>query len=182
MYRLTSQHFRPCTYQHQCLWRYNEIQSYKKTASYMKSMMSHLKQSTVLALLTLVCLATAAASSESYTSPATIDGSHRINAEELIALVNQNEAQIIIDSRISSDRKLGYIAGSISLPDTETSCASLASLIPQKSDPVVFYCNGPKCRRSDNAVVIAANCGYTNIYWFRGGIEAWRASNYPIRK
>lgn len=134
-----------------------------------------------LAMLFL-CLASTAETSESYTSPESIDGAQKIEAEKLIRLVNQDEARIIIDSRISSDRKLGYIPGSISLPDTKTSCESLAGLIPQKSDPVVFYCNGPKCRRSDNAVVIAADCGYTNIYWFRGGIEAWRTNNYPIKK
>jgi rhodanese-related sulfurtransferase len=118
----------------------------------------------------------------SYNSPETIEGSYKIDAEGLIALVNKNENQVIIDSRISSDRKQGYIPGSISLPDTATSCESLAELIPEKSDPVVFYCNGPKCRRSDNAVVTAVACGYTGVYWFRGGIEAWRASNYPIQK
>ena len=134
-----------------------------------------------LAML-FICLASTVTASESYTSPESIEGAQKIDAEKLIRLVNQGEARIIIDSRISSDRKLGYIPGSISLPDTGTSCESLARIIPQKSDPVVFYCNGPKCRRSDNAVIIAADCGYTNIYWFRGGIEAWRANNYPIKK
>ena len=148
----------------------------------MNSVMSQLKQLAVYGPLMLFCQAGSAANSESYTSPETIEGTHRIEAEGLIQLVNHNETQIIIDSRISSDRKLGYIPGSISLPDTETSCESLARLIPQKSDPVVFYCNGPKCRRSDNAVVIAIDCGYTSIYWFRGGIEAWRENNYPITK
>lgn len=148
----------------------------------MNSVMSQLKQLIVFCLLMLFCLVNTAATSASYTSPETIDGAQKIEAEGLIQLANQNESQIIIDSRISSDRKLGYIPGSISLPDTDTSCESLARIIPGKSDPVVFYCNGPKCRRSDNAVVIAADCGYTNIYWFRGGIEAWSANNYPIRK
>ena len=134
-----------------------------------------------LAMLFL-CLANMVTASESYTSPESIEGTQKIDAEKLILLFNKDKARIIIDSRISSDRKLGYIPGSISLPDTETSCESLARIIPQKSDPVVFYCNGPKCRRSDNAVVIAADCGYTNIYWFRGGIEAWRANNYPTKK
>jgi rhodanese-related sulfurtransferase len=149
----------------------------------MKSVVSQQKRyaTSWLAMLFL-CLASTVAASESYNSPESIDGAQKIDAEKLIQLVNQDKARIIIDSRISSDRKLGYIPGSISLPDTETSCESLAGLIPQKSDPVVFYCNGPKCRRSDNAVVIAADCGYTNIYWFRGGIEAWRANNYPIKK
>ena len=71
-------------------------------------------------------------------------------------------------------------ARSYTSPDT--SCDSLARTIPAKASPVVFYCNGPKCRRSDNAVVIARDCGYSNIYWFRGGIEAWKASNYPVEK
>jgi len=144
--------------------------------------MAQHKQLIACGLFTLFCLASATADSETYTSPETIDGTHKIEAEGLIQLVIQNENQIIIDSRISSDRKLGYIAGSVSLPDTETNCESLARLIPEKSDPVIFYCNGPSCRRSDDAAVIAVGCGYTNVYWFRGGIQAWKAGNYPIRK
>jgi rhodanese-related sulfurtransferase len=148
----------------------------------MISVVSHPEQFTATGLVMFLCLASAVASSDNYTSPETIEGTHGIGAEELIQLVNRNENQIIIDSRISSDRKLGYIPGSISLPDTDTNCEALARVIPQKSDPVVFYCNGPSCRRSDNAVVIAVDCGYTSVYWFRGGIEAWRANNYPITK
>jgi len=129
-----------------------------------------------------LCLVSAGAGGEGYLSPDSIDGTQKIDAEGLIALVSQNENQVIIDSRIRSDRKLGYIPGSISLPDTDTSCESLAKAVPEKSSPVVFYCNGPRCRRSDNAVVIAADCGYSNIYWFRGGIEAWGAGNYPMEK
>jgi rhodanese-related sulfurtransferase len=154
----------------------------RKRTSYMKRAMPQLKQLIAYGLFTLFCLASATANSESYISPETIDGVQKIEAEGLIELVNRNENQIIIDSRINSDRKQGYIAGSISLPDTDTNCESLARLIPEKSDPAVFYCNGPSCRRSDNAVVIAVGCGYTKVYWFRGGIEAWKASNYPIRK
>jgi rhodanese-related sulfurtransferase len=148
----------------------------------MKSVVSLQKQFTATGLVMLLCLAGTAATSDSYISPETIEGTHRIEAEGLIQLVNRNENQIIIDSRISSDRKLGYIPGSISLPDTDTSCESLARLIPEKSDPVVFYCNGPSCRRSDIAVVIAVDCGYTDIYWFRGGIEACLSNHYPITK
>ena len=129
-----------------------------------------------------VCLVSFTAKADNYTSPDTIDGTTRIDAEGLIAMVNRNTDQIIIDSRISSDRKLGYIPGSVSLPDTGTDCDSLAGIIPDLDEPVVFYCNGPKCRRSDKAVVIAIECGYTNIYWFRGGIEAWKANSYPVNK
>ena len=133
-------------------------------------------------LFVTVCLVSVTASADGYTSPDTIDGTTRIDAEGLIELVNRNANQVIIDSRISSDRKLGFIPGSVSLPDTGTSCDSLADIIPDLDEPVVFYCNGPKCRRSDKAVVIATECGYTKVYWFRGGIEAWKASSYPVNK
>ena len=148
----------------------------------MNSVMSQLTQLVKYGLITLFFLTSTSANSESYTSPEKIDGAQTIDAEGLIQLVNRDETQIIIDSRISSDRKLGFIPGSISLPDTDTNCDSLARSIPEKSDPVVFYCNGPKCRRSDSAVAIAVDCGFTNIYWFRGGIEAWKANNYPLTK
>ena len=119
---------------------------------------------------------------EDYRSPDTIEGSIKINAEALIELAGEHDDLVIIDSRIHADRHQGYIAGSISLPDTETSCATLFPLINKKETATVFYCNGPRCRRSDRAVVIARECGYTNIYWFRGGIEEWKNKQYLISK
>jgi rhodanese-related sulfurtransferase len=145
-------------------------------------MMSRHKRLCLAGLLFAGFLYAADSGGASYFSPDTIDGARNIDAEGLIELADQNESPIIIDSRISSDRKLGYIPGSVSLPDTDTSCETLARTVPAKSTPVVFYCNGPRCRRSDNAVVIAASCGYSNIYWFRGGIEAWRKGSYPVEK
>ncbi len=119
---------------------------------------------------------------DDYISPAEIKGSTKIDAESLIKLAAEYENLVIVDSRIKSDRRQGYIAGSISLPDTETDCFSLFQIINRKNTATVFYCNGPKCRRSDRAIAIASECGYTNIYWFRGGFEEWKNKNYLISK
>ncbi len=119
---------------------------------------------------------------DDYLSPDTIEGSTKIDAEQLIKLAVEYDDLVIIDSRIRSDRRQGYITGSISLPDTKTDCSSLFKIINRKNTATVFYCNGPKCRRSDRAIVIARECGYTNIYWFRGGFEEWINKNYLIEK
>ena len=119
---------------------------------------------------------------DTHISPDEIKGSTKVDAESLIKLAIEHKNLVIIDSRIKSDRRQGYIAGSISLPDTETDCFSLFKLINRKNTPTVFYCNGPKCQRSDNAVRIASECGFTNIYWFRGGFEQWKNKNYLISK
>jgi rhodanese-related sulfurtransferase len=133
-------------------------------------------------LLTILLSLAQISVADDYVSPDTIDGSTTINAESLIQLAHDDEDLVIIDSRISSDRLQGFIDGSISLPDTETDCVSLLPIISRKNTATVFYCNGPKCRRSDRAVDIARECGYHNIYWFRGGFEEWQNKNYLISK
>ena len=112
-------------------------------------------------------------------SPESIDGTTKVNAEEFIALVEKIPELVIIDSRIPGDRKQGFVEGSVSLPDVDTTCKSLSKLISKKNAPSLFYCNGVKCGRSAEAIKIALSCGYSNIYWFRGGYEEWLAKGYP---
>lgn len=42
------------------------------------------------------------------------------------------------------------------------------------SRPMVFYCQGPHCWMSYNAALRAIRLGYTQVYWYRGGVEAWQ--------
>lgn len=132
--------------------------------------------------LLLWALAAAAWSSEEVRAPEEIPGVVRLDAEGLIEAVRTVEGLVLIDSRIAMDRKQGYIEGSASLPDVETDCTSLAAAIPGKTHPALFYCNGPKCGRSVNAIGIARDCGYSNLYWFRGGFKEWNEKGYPFLK
>jgi rhodanese-related sulfurtransferase len=112
-------------------------------------------------------------------SPESIEGTTKVTAEEFIDLVEKMPELVIIDSRIPGDRKQGYIEGSLSLPDVDTTCESLSKVISKKDAVSLFYCNGVKCGRSAKAIKIALSCGYTNIYWFRGGFEEWLEKGYP---
>jgi PQQ-dependent catabolism-associated CXXCW motif protein len=40
--------------------------------------------------------------------------------------------------------------------------------------PIVFYCAGSDCWESYNATLRARAMGYSNIFWYRGGMTAWR--------
>jgi PQQ-dependent catabolism-associated CXXCW motif protein len=44
--------------------------------------------------------------------------------------------------------------------------------------PLVIYCHRG-CWLSWNAAKRAISYGYRNVYWFRNGIEAWKAAGYP---
>lgn len=111
--------------------------------------------------------------------PLTIPGSIKVDSEQLIDLVESMPELTLIDSRMASDRQHGYLEGSISLPDEQTTCETLAAAVPIPVAPVLFYCNGANCARSAAAVTMALGCHFTQVYWFRGGFEEWKHKGYP---
>jgi PQQ-dependent catabolism-associated CXXCW motif protein len=46
--------------------------------------------------------------------------------------------------------------------------------------PLVFFCAGSNCWESYNAVLRAVRLGYSNVYWYRGGVAAWTAARLPL--
>ena len=114
-----------------------------------------------------------------FSVPESIAGAEIINAESLIVLAQSVSDLKLIDSRLAQDRSTGFIEGSISLSDLETSCERLRSHLSSKSQAAVFYSNGIYCPRSARAISKALDCGYTRVYWLRAGFEEWRNSDYP---
>ena len=49
----------------------------------------------------------------------------------------------------------------------------------QRDTWLVFFCLGVRCWESYNAALRARAAGYPNIYWYRGGWEAWDAHDLP---
>ncbi|NUZ08105.1 rhodanese-like domain-containing protein [Piscinibacter koreensis] len=45
---------------------------------------------------------------------------------------------------------------------------------------IVTYCQGVQCWGSYNAALRAIRLGYTNVHWYRGGMEAWQAAGLPL--
>lgn len=49
-----------------------------------------------------------------------------------------------------------------------------------KGRAMVFFCASVQCWLSYNAALRASVLGYTRVYWYRGGIEAWRAAGLAL--
>jgi PQQ-dependent catabolism-associated CXXCW motif protein len=56
----------------------------------------------------------------------------------------------------------------------------LATVAPDKNTPVILFCEGRQFWGAYNAALRAAAAGYINVYWYRGGTEAWQAAGLPI--
>lgn len=50
-----------------------------------------------------------------------------------------------------------------------------------KQHAIVMYCLSPECWMSYNASLRAINLGYTNVLWYRGGIESWKKAGLPVQ-
>ncbi|MFV2030897.1 MAG: rhodanese-like domain-containing protein [Gammaproteobacteria bacterium] len=109
-----------------------------------------------------------------------VDSAVGIDAENLIELYRSMQDVVLIDSRLSEDRVHGYIEMSQSLPVADTNCASLAKILDNKDQPVVFYDNGKVSSAGMVATSIAATCGYKRLFWFSGGFAEWEDKDYPF--
>jgi PQQ-dependent catabolism-associated CXXCW motif protein len=49
-----------------------------------------------------------------------------------------------------------------------------------KAKLIVFFCLHRNCWLSLNATIRAVKLGYTNVYWYRGGRNAWQAAGLPM--
>lgn len=46
--------------------------------------------------------------------------------------------------------------------------------------PIVVYCSDPQCWLSYNGALRTVAAGHTNVYWYRGGVQAWQMAGLPL--
>lgn len=98
----------------------------------------------------------------------------------------------VFDVRKKAEYIDAHIPGAVSVPYREKSAKSvdfdssedrfkLAKFPTNKSDPVIVYCNGPRCWKSYKAAVLLVRAGHTKVYWYRNdGLPGWRTKGYPV--
>lgn len=85
----------------------------------------------------------------------------------------------LIDVRSGPEIRQGIIAGSFHIPVSSLR-SQMSSLPFDKSDPVVAICRS--AHRSIGAVRLLQRAGFTNVRQLQGGMMAWEAEKYAIKK
>jgi rhodanese-related sulfurtransferase len=120
-------------------------------------------------------------------TPTEIKGVTRVTARQAFEL-SQKGARLV-DVRTEREYNTKHVRGSILIPYGEKSLKAL-DFDPKadsfgglskldKSQPVVFFCNGAECWKSYKASKVAAESGFTSVYWLRGGMPEWTTENLP---
>ncbi|MCO6411350.1 MAG: rhodanese-like domain-containing protein [Thiogranum sp.] len=134
-------------------------------------------------LLLMCCLLLAALNcnaAEKPYAPESVPGAVTVTAEQVVELILSKPDLVIIDSRKKSEYMKGHIEGAVNLLNTALRQEDLEEACPDKSTPIVFYCNGVRCLRSSDALGKAIDWGYRNLFWFRGGWKEWKDKRLPV--
>ena len=100
-----------------------------------------------------------------------------ISVEETHQLLQKKEPIVLLDIREKEEIALGYINGTVFLPQGFLS-EKVKNLLPDKNVPVVVYCAGGI--RSLAAAKLMREKGYMNVFSMAKGIDGWRAAGYEV--
>jgi len=122
-------------------------------------------------------------------TPKALEGIQRWDTAALAQALRQNNRTVVIDvaslgpvipgalSFINSG--LAFENEKLEQPYAERFGQMLRAAAPDPDQPVVFYCKSSESWLSVNAAMRARQMGYTQVIWYRGGINAWVQAGLP---
>ncbi len=124
-------------------------------------------------------------------TPKDIDGIKTFSTQALSAALKSPEPPVVVDVWGGANdvipTAVTLLFGGLAFDNAqgdavyETRFEGLLKLLsPDLAKPVVFYCLNRDCWLSVNAAMRAKKLGYTNVGWYRGGFESWRAAELPV--
>jgi len=123
-------------------------------------------------------------------TPASIPGGQVVTTKGFVALGEQRALPFVVFDALGLQESLPRAwpaawmaqAGSFDDPVQQQAMRALAQATQGRKDvALVFYCLSRECWMSYNAALRAIHAGYTNVLWYRGGIEAWKSAGLPMQ-
>ena len=123
-------------------------------------------------------------------TPNRIPGGAVITTGALRALLQERNSQALVFDVLGAEEMLpnALQAAWASQPGSyndqvqqQFAQALSAQLRGQTNTPLIFYCASTQCWMSYNAALRAIRAGYTQVFWYRGGLEAWKAAGMPTQ-
>ena len=120
-------------------------------------------------------------------TPQNIEGIQTVDTQSLANWLKKDERPVVVDVWAGADDAIPsavtLYAGGLAFEDAAADAAYnarfqglLKLFAPDLDKPVVFYCMSRDCWLSVNAAMRARDIGYTQVNWYRGGLQSWKAA------
>ena len=100
-----------------------------------------------------------------------------INVETFEQGISQPNVQVL-DVRTAGEYKTGHLKNALQANYNNSKEFKDRVQHLEKSKPIYIYCLSGV--RSENAMTILTEMGFTNLYHLKGGINAWKQNNKPV--
>lgn len=110
-----------------------------------------------------------------------------VNASDELNIIKFKKAQgmfkagsaLFMDARSEKLYKKGTILGALNVDTKKFS--RMKKFLPQnKKAKIVTFCNGIKCKHSDELAEMLMKEGYTRVYVYKGGYPEWKEKKQPL--
>ncbi len=131
-----------------------------------------------------------------YATPRTIEGIKNISTPELAGKLAKKQITVIDSLGVDNSSQTLPFAYSLDgaanlFADNQQNLnqvldedlrAVMSKAFPEKDTPIAVFCVSAECWVSVNTLLRLKNLGYSNLYWYRGGIFAWQSAKLPMVK
>lgn len=119
-------------------------------------------------------------------------GSKILSTQELVKLYKSEPGLVVLDSLgVSATSKetlpkafwlhgAGWSEANQNKTIETNFAKAVAAIVPNKDTPIVSYCLNWECWLSWNAAMRLSALGYSRVYWYRGGMDAWKGAKLPV--
>ena len=101
-----------------------------------------------------------------------------ITTQDLQAIL-ASKSQPVFDVRTAEEYAIAHIPGTINIYELEVE--RIIELLPDRSSPMILYCNGPSCGKSKRTSEQLVALGYTNVRRYQLGLPVWRALSQTVQ-
>ncbi len=103
-----------------------------------------------------------------------------IRHSELKAMIERNDAMMILDILPPEEFIREHLPGSINVPQGENFEKMIEMMIPDKSMPVIVYCGTREDQSSAEVAQKLAALGYKNVSDYENGLQEWKEMGYEL--
>jgi rhodanese-related sulfurtransferase len=101
-----------------------------------------------------------------------------ITVEQLRQKLAQDDKPTVVEVLAPAEYRRAHIPGAVNIPYRRIAGEAKKRFQPEAE--IVVYCSDTHCTASEIAAQKLTSAGYSNVYHFKGGKEAWQRAGLPL--